>query len=394
MCAAIASTGTRLRWASNRPLIRCRFPGPQLAAHTASCAGDRGLAGGRERGRLLVADVLPGDVTVAAQRVGEAVQRVARQPVDPADAGGLQGGDHDVGDRGRHDGAARRARCRAGRVGGHDAAPSAREQPERGRGSEPVHEVGAQVLGQRDAGRTPRSAGTAWRPAARRSPRAHTPAPNGRPYRIRGVRNEPATIPYCTPPKIPYAQCVTLLTSAGPTWRQFALEQALHQPLAHLRRRGRLLPAVDVRRELPRLEPFLAVIAAIPGVEQSVHCGGARHAGDEPRATAPSGLIPQVRAADDGRGIGPRRRCRWVGVLDEVLMGRSRKLKVCCTADGMAASLLGAARARIRQGTVRVVSPGAPGAARRTSLWPLGRQPSGPLPRRRCQPGPRGGRRR
>ena len=32
----MASTGTRLRLASNRPLIRCRLPGPQLAAHTAS----------------------------------------------------------------------------------------------------------------------------------------------------------------------------------------------------------------------------------------------------------------------------------------------------------------------------------------------------------------------
>ena len=36
MCAAMASTGTPLRLASNRPLIRCRLPGPQLAAHTAS----------------------------------------------------------------------------------------------------------------------------------------------------------------------------------------------------------------------------------------------------------------------------------------------------------------------------------------------------------------------
>ena len=34
--AAIASTGTRLRFASNRPLIRCKLPGPQLPAHTAS----------------------------------------------------------------------------------------------------------------------------------------------------------------------------------------------------------------------------------------------------------------------------------------------------------------------------------------------------------------------
>ena len=36
MCAAMASTGTRLRWQSNRPLIRCRLPGPQLPAQTAS----------------------------------------------------------------------------------------------------------------------------------------------------------------------------------------------------------------------------------------------------------------------------------------------------------------------------------------------------------------------
>ena len=32
----IASTGTPLRLASNRPLTRCRPPGPQLVAHTAS----------------------------------------------------------------------------------------------------------------------------------------------------------------------------------------------------------------------------------------------------------------------------------------------------------------------------------------------------------------------
>ena len=36
MCAAIASTGVRLRCASNSPLIRCRFPGPHEPAHTAS----------------------------------------------------------------------------------------------------------------------------------------------------------------------------------------------------------------------------------------------------------------------------------------------------------------------------------------------------------------------
>jgi hypothetical protein len=32
----MATTGTRLRFASNSPLIRCRFPGPQLPPHTAS----------------------------------------------------------------------------------------------------------------------------------------------------------------------------------------------------------------------------------------------------------------------------------------------------------------------------------------------------------------------
>ncbi len=35
--AAIASTGTRLRWASNSPLIKCRFPAPQLPTQTANC---------------------------------------------------------------------------------------------------------------------------------------------------------------------------------------------------------------------------------------------------------------------------------------------------------------------------------------------------------------------
>ncbi|CAG6390680.1 exported hypothetical protein [Actinacidiphila cocklensis] len=34
--AAMARTGTRLRWASKSPLIRCRLPGPQLPTHTFS----------------------------------------------------------------------------------------------------------------------------------------------------------------------------------------------------------------------------------------------------------------------------------------------------------------------------------------------------------------------
>ena len=65
MCAAIASTGTRLRWQSNRPLIRCRLPGPQLPAQTASSTGQMRLGAGGERGGLLVAHVDPVDVARA-----------------------------------------------------------------------------------------------------------------------------------------------------------------------------------------------------------------------------------------------------------------------------------------------------------------------------------------
>ena len=36
ICAAIASTGVRVAVASYRPLIRCRLPGPQDPAQTAS----------------------------------------------------------------------------------------------------------------------------------------------------------------------------------------------------------------------------------------------------------------------------------------------------------------------------------------------------------------------
>ena len=36
MWAAMARTGTRERWQSNRPLIRCRLPGPHDPAQTAN----------------------------------------------------------------------------------------------------------------------------------------------------------------------------------------------------------------------------------------------------------------------------------------------------------------------------------------------------------------------
>ena len=69
--------------------------------------GHRRLAGGRERCRLLVTHVLPHDLTVAAQRVGEPVDRIPRQPVHPAHAGRLQGRHHDIGNGRRHNGSFR-----------------------------------------------------------------------------------------------------------------------------------------------------------------------------------------------------------------------------------------------------------------------------------------------
>ena len=101
MWAAIASTGTRLRWQSNRPLIRCRLPGPQLPAQTASCREVR-LGAGGEGGRLLVPHVDPVDLLLPAQRIGEAVQRSPDHAIDAPHAGDAQGFGHQVGDRARH----------------------------------------------------------------------------------------------------------------------------------------------------------------------------------------------------------------------------------------------------------------------------------------------------
>ncbi len=101
MCAAIASTGTRERWASNSPLIRCRFPGPQLAAHTASSpvtAASPAAANAAASSCRTCSHAS----SVAAQRVGEAVQRVAGEPVDTADAGPLQRLDDQIRDGERH----------------------------------------------------------------------------------------------------------------------------------------------------------------------------------------------------------------------------------------------------------------------------------------------------
>ena len=64
--------------------------------------GQRRLGGRRERGRLLVPDVLPGDRAVAAHRVGEPVQRIPGNPVYPLHARRPQRRYHHISHRGRH----------------------------------------------------------------------------------------------------------------------------------------------------------------------------------------------------------------------------------------------------------------------------------------------------
>ena len=70
-------------------------------------AGHRRLAGGRECCCLLVTNVFPRDLAVAPERIGEPVDRISRQPVDPAYAGRLERRHDDVGDSGRRNGSFR-----------------------------------------------------------------------------------------------------------------------------------------------------------------------------------------------------------------------------------------------------------------------------------------------
>ena len=91
MCAAIASTGTRERWQSNRPLMRCRLPGPQLPAQTASspvrCASAPAAKAATSSCRTWTHSILP----CRRIAVGEAVQAVADDAIDALDAGRGEG---------------------------------------------------------------------------------------------------------------------------------------------------------------------------------------------------------------------------------------------------------------------------------------------------------------
>ena len=79
----------------------------QVARPAAACAhrqlaGQRGLRAGRERGGLLVAHVLPGDAAIAAHRIGEPIQGVTGNPVDPAHPRAFQQRHHRVSHAGSH----------------------------------------------------------------------------------------------------------------------------------------------------------------------------------------------------------------------------------------------------------------------------------------------------
>ena len=67
-----------------------QVPGTAASRADGELLGHRRFAGGRERSALLVANVLPDELAVAPECLGEPVDRVAGQPVHAADAGRLQ----------------------------------------------------------------------------------------------------------------------------------------------------------------------------------------------------------------------------------------------------------------------------------------------------------------
>ena len=96
----MASTGTRERWQSKRPFIRCRFPVPQLPVHTAIAPVSLRFGAGREGGDLFVADVQPLELTLLADGVCQPVQAIPDDAIDPFHARGGEGLGELFSDRG------------------------------------------------------------------------------------------------------------------------------------------------------------------------------------------------------------------------------------------------------------------------------------------------------
>ena len=71
--------------------MRCRLPGPQLPGADGEFTRQMRLGAGREGGDLLVPDMDPLDLPLAAYRIRQAVQAVADDAVNPFDACGGEG---------------------------------------------------------------------------------------------------------------------------------------------------------------------------------------------------------------------------------------------------------------------------------------------------------------
>ena len=95
MCEAMASTGAPERLASYSPLIRCRLPGPQEPAQTASlpvsCASAAAAKAAASSCRTWIQSMPPfAEPPVLPDGVHDRVEAVAHNPVDPLHAGSLE----------------------------------------------------------------------------------------------------------------------------------------------------------------------------------------------------------------------------------------------------------------------------------------------------------------
>jgi hypothetical protein len=81
----MASTGTRDRWQSNRPLIQVQITRSAAAGADRELAGQMRFGARRESRHLLVPDMHPFDLALAAERVGQPIEAVTDDTIDPLD---------------------------------------------------------------------------------------------------------------------------------------------------------------------------------------------------------------------------------------------------------------------------------------------------------------------